>query len=63
MPVCRFILTFLNDGNESKITIGDNCVFASGISVIDRNGHELYSKDRIVGRDTPKSIRIGNMFR
>ena len=74
-----FYTALLNDGNDSKImigdncrlngvymhaqkeiTVGDNCVFASGISVIDSNGHELYSSDRTVGRDEPKPIKIGN---
>lgn len=45
---------------HNNIVIGNNCVFAAGISIIDSNGHELYSKDRTVGHDTPKPIIIGN---
>lgn len=74
-----FYTTLLNDGNDSRITIGDrcrlnsvyvhahsnivignNCVLAAGISIIDSNGHQLYSKNRTVGHDTPKPIIIGN---
>ena len=45
---------------QNNITIGNNCVLAAGISIIDSNGHELYSKDRTIGHDTSKPIRIGN---
>lgn len=45
---------------QKSIKIGDNCVMASGISIIDSNGHQLNSFDRTVGRDTPKRIVIGN---
>ena len=44
----------------NNIVIYNNCVFAVGISISDSNGHELYSKDRTVGYDTPKPIIIGN---
>lgn len=42
------------------ITIGDKCVIASGVNVIDSNGHILNSLDRTLGRDIPKEIIIGN---
>lgn len=42
------------------ITIGNNCVVASGVSIIDSNGHETYSTDRTVGVDTPESVAIGD---
>ncbi|MBD3756142.1 MAG: acyltransferase [Gammaproteobacteria bacterium] len=42
------------------IDIGDNCVIASGVNVIDSNGHNLTSSDRTSGADDPKPIRIGN---
>ena len=45
---------------QKRITIGDNCVMASGISIIDSNGHELYSNDRTHGRDQASDIEIGN---
>ena len=44
---------------KESIQIGDNCVIASGVNIIDSNGHETYSLDRTVGRDTPRSITIG----
>lgn len=45
---------------QKSITIEDNCVIASGVNIIDANGHELYSNDRTIGRDKPKEIVIGN---
>lgn len=44
---------------KESIQIGDNCVIASGVNIIDSNGHETYSLDRTVGRDTPRNITIG----
>lgn len=55
---CRLNGVYVHAHNS--IVIGNNCVFASGISIIDSNGHELYSKDRTIGRDTSKPISIGN---
>lgn len=45
---------------QDSITIGQNCVVASGVNIIDTNGHELYSTDRTVNRDKPEKIQIGN---
>lgn len=45
---------------QKKITIGNNCVMASGVNIIDSNGHETISLDRTKGRDLPKEIVIGN---
>lgn len=45
---------------QKRIVIGDNCVMASGINMIDSNGHETGSLDRTKGRDVPKEIIIGN---
>lgn len=42
------------------IDIGDNCVMASGITIIDSNAHEVKSRNRTQGRDAPKGIIIGN---
>ena len=42
------------------IEIGDNCVMAAGITIIDSNAHQVHSLDRTKGQDTPKGIRIGN---
>lgn len=42
------------------IEIGDNCVMASGITIIDSNAHQVHSSDRTTGRDKPKGITIGN---
>lgn len=45
---------------KSSITIGKNCVLAAGITIIDNNGHETYSKNRTIGSDAPSPIKIGN---
>ena len=45
---------------QKIITIGNNCVMASGVNIIDSNGHETNSLDRTKGRDIPKEIVIGN---
>ena len=45
---------------QKKIEIGKNCVIASGVQIMDTNGHELISSNRTVGRDKPKEIKIGN---
>lgn len=45
---------------KKSIIIKDNCVIASGVNIIDSNGHETYSLDRTKGRDIPQSITIGN---
>lgn len=45
---------------EKGITIGKNCVIASGVNIIDSNGHQVRSFNRTIGRDEPKEIVIGN---
>lgn len=45
---------------QQLISIGSNCVIASGVNILDTNGHEVYSHDRTVKRDTPEKIIIGN---
>ena len=45
---------------QDFIEIGDNCVMASGVNIIDSNAHQLHSSDRTAGRDNPKGIIIGN---
>lgn len=45
---------------KEKIVIGDNCVIASGVNIIDSNGHQVNSPNRTIGRDEPRPIRIGN---
>ena len=42
------------------IEIGDYCVMASGINIIDSNAHIVNSINRTIGQDVPKGIRIGN---
>lgn len=45
---------------QDKIEIGDNCVMASGVNILDSNAHESRSLNRTIGRDTPQRITIGN---
>lgn len=45
---------------QESIKIGDNCVIASGVNIIDSNGHQTKSNNRTVGRDKPIGIIIGN---
>lgn len=45
---------------QKGIEIGDNCVIAAGVSIMDCNGHEVISSDRTKGRDIPQAIKIGN---
>lgn len=42
------------------ISIGQNCVIAAGVNIIDSNGHEVVSANRTVGRDEPLPIEIGD---
>ena len=45
---------------KDYIEIGDNCVMAAGITIIDSNAHQVNSLNRTKGQDTPKGIKIGN---
>lgn len=74
MPFSTKIMIDVNDANiiigdnsrlngvflhaQKKIIIGKNCVIASGVNIIDSNGHILKSENRTIGRDIPKEIII-----
>jgi acetyltransferase-like isoleucine patch superfamily enzyme len=45
---------------KKKITIGQNVLIASGVNILDSNGHELVSLNRTQGKDKPEEILIGN---
>jgi acetyltransferase-like isoleucine patch superfamily enzyme len=45
---------------QKAISIGENCVIAAGVNIIDSNGHQVHSRNRTIGRDTPLEIVIGN---
>lgn len=45
---------------QKSIRIGNNCVIASGVNIMDSNGHRIYSKNRTIDRDDPDEILIGN---
>lgn len=55
---CRINGAYIH--SEKSISIGNNCVIASGVNIIDTNGHQVCSLDRTTGRDVPKEIKIGN---
>lgn len=41
-----------------QITIGKNCVIASGVNILDANGHKTISQNRTIERDNPEEISI-----
>lgn len=45
---------------KKYIKIGQKCVIASGVNILDSNGHRTDSIDRTKDRDNPESIIIGN---
>lgn len=53
---CRINGAYIH--SQSSVIIGNNCVIASGVNIIDSNGHKLYSSDRTHGRDDAKPIVI-----
>ena len=55
---CRINGAYIH--SERYISIGSNCVIASGVNILDSNGHQVKSFDRTIGRDVPKDIVIGN---
>lgn len=46
--------------SQKAIQIGDNCVIAAGVNIIDSNGHQVNSSNRTIGRDDSQPIVIGN---
>lgn len=42
------------------IEIGNNCVIATGVNIIDSNAHIVNSSDRTKGQDIPEGILIHN---
>lgn len=45
---------------KKQIVIGDKCVIATGVNIIDSNGHIVNSNDRTRGTDNPQEVLIGN---
>lgn len=45
---------------RSSITIGNGCVIASGVNILDSNGHVTISNDRTSGTDSSEPIVVGN---
>ena len=46
--------------SKEKITIGKNCAIASGVNILDSNGHKTISNNRTIERDCPKEIIIND---
>jgi acetyltransferase-like isoleucine patch superfamily enzyme len=55
---CRLNGVYLHA--QKKIVIGKNTVIASGVNILDSNGHEVYSFDRTKRRDNAEEIIIGD---
>ena len=55
---CRINGAYIH--SVKSISIGSNCVIASGVTIVDSNAHQVRSLDRTIGRDEPKEIVIGN---
>lgn len=45
---------------QKEIRIGDNCVIAAGVSIMDSNGNEINHLNRTQGRDIPQIINLGS---
>lgn len=45
---------------QDSIVMGKNCLIASGVNILDSNGHQVYSTNRTVNRDTPEKIVLGD---
>lgn len=45
---------------QAEIKIGNDCVIASNVNIMDSNGHKTVSLNRTSGRDIPHKIIIGN---
>jgi len=45
---------------QRHISIGNYCVIAAGVNILDSNGHIVLSRNRTIGRDDPSAIIIGN---
>lgn len=46
-----------------RVTIGDDCLIAAGVQIIDANGHELAPAnpaDRLTKQDRPRPVAIGD---
>ncbi|MGP5157711.1 acyltransferase [Pseudoalteromonas prydzensis] len=55
---CRINGAYIH--SKKSIQIGNNVLIASGVNILDSNGHELLSPDRTKSRDSPEKIIIGN---
>lgn len=55
---CRLNGVYVNA--RKSISIGNNCVMASGVHIMDSNGHQTNSLDRTKGTDEAEQIVIGN---
>ena len=45
---------------KKRIIVGKNCEIASGVNILDSNGHETNSLNRTTGKDNPEDIIIGD---
>lgn len=45
---------------RGRIEIGSDCLFATGIQIMDSDTHEIRSRNRITDLDAPQPVKIGN---
>jgi len=55
---CRINGAYIH--SKKKIEIGDNCVMAANVNIMDSNAHKVVSSNRTMERDTSHEIIIGN---
>jgi len=51
--------TLLVDGDNTAITIGDDCMFAHGIELIATDSHSIFDVETLEHLNPPESIHIG----
>lgn len=55
---CRINGAYIH--SQKSVIIGDNCLIAAGVNILDSNGHKTSSYNRVEERDEPIEIIIGN---
>jgi len=45
---------------RKSVSIGDDCIFAGGVQIIDSNSHKICASPRTYVKDAPVPVTIGN---
>lgn len=56
----RCFLNGVNISARKSVVIGNDCIFATGIQILDSDTHVTQSKDRKYIQDIPSPVAIGN---